>query len=430
LASKQRVIALSPEPSGGSPPEDLLQNWLLNLWKTLLGRTDIGVDDDFFALGGTREQSERLFATISRLCHERLPAPQGVGPLTVRGVAEVVVTKLEAQAHTTTARPAPPRRGGRPAVAQNILQDQLLSFWEELLGTTVAGIDEDFFALGGTRELCERMRLGVEELCGERLDAADLGGDVTVRRLAETLVARLPEAPVREVQPGAPGVPPLFFLHGDLGGGGYYVRELARGLGPEQPVFVLQQHGMHGEDVPSSVDEMAADHASRVGELCPDGPFHLAGHCISAFIALEMAQRFARTGREVTSLLMIEPPMRLPEGKPRLPPPTVSLTVRRMPRIRQAWLFNQYREIVRPYLLPVYHGRTVVFWARDASGATRTFDIAEATASIQRVAPNAEMHICPGTHITALGRHVRSLAAAMKAALAATGRGEEMTTCG
>jgi pimeloyl-ACP methyl ester carboxylesterase len=404
-----------------APPEDMLQGWLVGVWTRLLGRADLGIDDDFFALGGTHELGERMFADVATLCGERVSALDGIGTITIRRVAELVVTELEARTRTPPVRPPPAPRRQRPAGPENILHDRLVSLWEELLGTTVAGIDDDFFAVGGTRELSERMLLGIETLYGERIEAADVDRVLTVRSLAETLLARLPETPACEIQPGARGVPPLFFLHGDLGGGGYYMRELARRLGPEQPFFAFRQHGMRGDDMPPSVEEMAADHARRVADVGSDGPVHLGGHCASAIIALEVAQQLARAGRDVASLLLVEPALLLPQGQPMLPVPRLSPAARRLPRIREAWLVHQYHQIVRAYSLPVYHGRIVVFWAGDPFNGVRTGDRPEMLAVMQRFAPRAEMQHCPGTHVSALGRHLPSLAAAIKTALTAGG---------
>jgi thioesterase domain-containing protein len=190
------------------------------------------------------------------------------------------------------------------------------------------------------------------------------------------------------------------------------VHELARGLGPEQTVHLLQQHGMHGEDLPPSVEGMAADHLRRLSRVSPEGALYLGGHCAGAVIALEMARQLAAQGRCVTSLLLVEPPLSgTSEGNAAPRPLRLSPELRRLPRIRATWLFAQYRAIVARYRCPGYRGTAAVFWAQDARRTRVRF---EARTVLTQVAPQIETYSCPGTHISVLGRHVRDVADAMK----------------
>ncbi|HSL82968.1 MAG TPA: amino acid adenylation domain-containing protein, partial [Thermoanaerobaculia bacterium] len=55
------------------PPRDALELALVELWSELLGRTPVGVRDDFFALGGHSLLAIRLATRLERLTGRRLP---------------------------------------------------------------------------------------------------------------------------------------------------------------------------------------------------------------------------------------------------------------------------------------------------------------------------------------------------------------------
>jgi thioesterase domain-containing protein len=235
-----------------------------------------------------------------------------------------------------------------------------------------------------------------------------------------------------EVQKGLPGVPPFFYLHGDVGGGGYYVRELARGLGRSQPVYAIQDHGLCGAEMPSSVEAIATDHVRRLREIRASGPVYLGGHCFGAIAALEMARQLSQESDDVVSLFLVEPLVNAdahvvprPPGVSRLPPERMAI-----PRVRALWLFAQYCAMLPRYQLPPYAGRAAVFWARDRRPARPTFDQPGARAVLQSLVPRVEMYVCPGTHISALGRHVRSLASAMRRCIRTHGAGLRSGTPG
>jgi hypothetical protein len=301
------------------------------------------------------------------------------------------------------------------AAPQDVLQDRLADLCERLLGQSRVGINDDVVSLG-TAESAQRIFAAVEAIYGERLAEDDLpDGRVTVRHLSAALVARVPATPVTQLQAGAPGVPPLFFCHGDVGGGGYYVRDLARALGQDQPVFVFPLHGLHGDDVPSSIEAIAAEHVAALTLVSADGPVYVGGLCISAIIAYEMARQLTAQRREVVRPLLIEPLFASDaRGLSWLPPPSLSPEARRLPTVRASWLLALYRSILRDYRYGPYAGNVSVFWA---DSSRRPLDTPEARAMVQALAPNVEFHTSPGTHISALGRNIGLLGAAMRASL-------------
>lgn len=100
--------------------------------------------------------------------------------------------------------------------------------------------------------------------------------------------------------------PPLFIVHPASGTVNCY-RDLARHLGPEQPVYGLQAPGLHGERIPHSrIETMAAHYIDEMRSVQPRGPYFLAGWSMGGIVAFEMAQQFERQGLPVGLLALVD----------------------------------------------------------------------------------------------------------------------------
>jgi amino acid adenylation domain-containing protein len=187
------------------------------------------------------------------------------------------------------------------------IQLQLVQIWEELLGVRPVGIRDNFFELGGHSLLAVRMMDRVEELTGKKLPVTELFNDATIAHLSELILENKESAanPVIELQREGSGAP-VYFLHGDIIGGGFYARDLARLLGNEHPFHVLPPSGLQ-DGALTSVEEMTDIHLRDLRAHRPHGPYVLGGFCIGALVAYEMAVRLAAEGEEVRTLLLIDP---------------------------------------------------------------------------------------------------------------------------
>ena len=215
-----------------------------------------------------------------------------------------------------TRRPCPnPRRNRSARSAEEnydapylTIHHQLIEIWSELLHVPSIGIRDDFFALGGNSLLAMRMLYRVEQACGKALLPATLFQQATVEHLAGEILRQdggdaAPDV-VRICETGAKA--PIFYLHGDLTGGGYYCMKLSRRLGPDQPFYALPPLPFDAvRDMPG-IEAMAARHLEMIRAVRPHGPYVIGGFCIGALIAQELARQLTAAGETVERLLLID----------------------------------------------------------------------------------------------------------------------------
>jgi amino acid adenylation domain-containing protein len=194
---------------------------------------------------------------------------------------------------------------------QGILHQQLLEIWRDILKTPEIGINDNFFEFGGNSFLALRMMLQAEKLCRRPLPLSLLLTGATIANLAHFIIqtntesdATMPLVPVQTKGTR----PPLFFLHGDWVGGGFYCNRLSRQLGEEQPFYALPPYRMR-EGETFDIQEMAAQHRAAMEKQCPGGPYLVGGYCIGALIAIEVAQQLVAEGKTVGHLFLIDPPV-------------------------------------------------------------------------------------------------------------------------
>jgi pimeloyl-ACP methyl ester carboxylesterase len=103
--------------------------------------------------------------------------------------------------------------------------------------------------------------------------------------------------------------PPLFFLHGDWAGGGFYCGRLSQRLGEDQPFYALPPY-RSGKQSTLHLEEMVAYHLAVIREHTPHGPYLLGGYCAGAKVAMEIARELVKQGEEVPHLLLLDLPQR------------------------------------------------------------------------------------------------------------------------
>ncbi|MEO3972426.1 amino acid adenylation domain-containing protein [Streptomyces sp. CAU 1734] len=100
--------------------------------------------------------------------------------------------------------------------------------------------------------------------------------------------------------------PPLFCLHPSMGLSWSYAA-LVPYLPADLPVYGVQARGLAGpEELPRSIEGMAADYADEIRSVQPEGPYHLLGWSFGGMIAQAIACRLEELGEEVALLALLD----------------------------------------------------------------------------------------------------------------------------
>ncbi|MET0397390.1 MAG: amino acid adenylation domain-containing protein [Longimicrobiaceae bacterium] len=235
----------------------------------------------------------------------RLPAY--MVPATVTLLEAIPVTSSGKTDRRALPAPAAPAPTGL-AAPRDMLEHQVAAVWAELLGGAPVGIRDDFFELGGHSLLAVRMLSRLEERFGRRVPLAALFAGATVEGVAAALRREWPAGDAEAVVTLNPegARPPLFFLHGDVGGGGLYGLALARFLGADQPLHLLPplRPGRGGAD--PGIREMARRQLPVLRAVQPRGPYRLGGYCNGGLVAYEAARLLEAAGERVERLLVVQ----------------------------------------------------------------------------------------------------------------------------
>ncbi|HEY1658674.1 MAG TPA: amino acid adenylation domain-containing protein [Candidatus Sulfotelmatobacter sp.] len=188
---------------------------------------------------------------------------------------------------------------------RNEVEKRLLAIWQRVLGTTSQDVTEDFFELGGHSLLAARLLSRIEKEFGRSLSLAFVFQSPTVEQMAESLLTAgrtLRERAIIPIQPTG-SLAPLFWVRG-----GPRFRLLAQKLAGDRPLLGLDLPFTDGSrlPVPYRFEDIATLLIRAMREVQPKGPYYIAGLCVNAVIAYEIAQQLVRDGEEVALLAMLD----------------------------------------------------------------------------------------------------------------------------
>lgn len=99
---------------------------------------------------------------------------------------------------------------------------------------------------------------------------------------------------------------PLFCVHASSGSAYSYL-ELAKLLGPDQPVYGIEAPGFDGDREPvRSVSALSSEYTATLREFRPDCDFLLLGWSLGGVIAFDMAQRLTAAGARVRRVVLVD----------------------------------------------------------------------------------------------------------------------------
>ncbi len=265
---RQAATAEEARPEGASfarpdlatdyvAPRNDIERTLAGFWQDLLGVGQVGVEDDFFALGGHSLIAVRLFAMVKKAYRTDFPISILFEAPTVAACAALIEAQIGPATDSTEARPAAlPQRRFAHLVAMHERD---------------GGPRRPFFLVAGMFGNVLNLRHLAQLLGGDRpfygLQARGLYGDApphaTIPEAAADYIAEL-----RQVQPRGP------YLLGGFSGGGLTAWEMAHQL--EQAGEEVALLALLDTPLPRRPGLTKADKAAiKLAELRRKGPGYL-----------------------------------------------------------------------------------------------------------------------------------------------------------
>ncbi|MBD2517741.1 amino acid adenylation domain-containing protein, partial [Nostoc sp. FACHB-973] len=206
------------------------------------------------------------------------------------------------------ALPAPLNPSGSDTFVspRNTVELQLVQIWSKILKVDNVGVKDNFFDLGGHSLLAPSLMAQIKQQFGKDIPLAILFQNPTIEDLASVVqkdTNAYSWSPLVAIQPAGSN-PPFFCLPG-AGGYPFYLYNLARCLGSDQPFYSFQGQRRDGELAAiSQVQDMAAQYLEAIQAVQPEGPYFLGGHSFGGKVAFEVAQQLLLQG-EVVALVAI-----------------------------------------------------------------------------------------------------------------------------
>jgi len=191
---------------------------------------------------------------------------------------------------------------------RNDTETRLAAIWAAVLGRERIGVDQDFFAIGGTSVLAIETCVRIEQQTSIEVPLATFFESPTIEGMAAYLGRARGEvlphrAIVVDLRRTASQREPLFCLLGV-----HLYQKLAFALPNDRPVV-----GMHlpfrylpGSGQRPSVAQMARGYIELIRTRQPHGPYHLAGLCFGGIVAFEVGRQLEAAGEKVALVAVFD----------------------------------------------------------------------------------------------------------------------------
>jgi acyl-CoA synthetase (AMP-forming)/AMP-acid ligase II/thioesterase domain-containing protein len=281
------------------------------------------IGDEFAHIPFTETYYSSIALALTRKIHAlQAPADEALW----RGALSDGERLLQAL-RATTAQPRSLLRSPAPPI--NDKERELLDLWNIILGVEGIGVEDDFFALGGTSLMAARLFAELTRRFAIKLPLSVILESPTVRALSHRLeeVRASPPASLVNLKTGGPRH--LFFVHDGQGETLLYLN-LARRMPDDLAVMGIQPRRMpHVPVAHVRIEDMAKFYIDELRRKQPRGPYLFAGMCAGGVIAYEMASQLVRAGERVELVALLDAPT------PQAPKKAGRIAKRRLGRLKQ-----------------------------------------------------------------------------------------------
>jgi FkbH-like protein len=219
---------------------------------------------------------------------------------------------------------------GRRATPVTETEEALLALWEENLGIEELGVEDDYFAVGGTSLLAASLIAEISRRFDVRLPFVTILEASTVRALSRHLEPQHNRRVGSLIELKGGGPRKLFLVHDGEGETLLYVN-LARRMPDDLAVFGIEPRRLPGVPLAHTrIKDMAGFYVEQMRKQQPHGPYLLGGMCAGGVIAYEMASQLVRNGENVDLLVLLD------AARPKAPKRPGRVTKQRLGRLKQA----------------------------------------------------------------------------------------------
>ncbi|HEY5936248.1 MAG TPA: amino acid adenylation domain-containing protein, partial [Kofleriaceae bacterium] len=201
-----------------------------------------------------------------------------------------------------------PDRGGSAGSARSDIEYRLSEIWQEVLGVSRVGPDDDFFALGGHSLLAIRLLAQLRAELDVDLPLSIIAERRTVATLADVIASHGAQLALSSpVKLRVAGAREPLFLVPPVSGSALAYLPLVRRMAADRPVHAFHAPGLDGRSTtPERFEDLAAHFVRELVTARPVGPYLLGGWSIGGALAVEMALQLADAGHEVPTVILID----------------------------------------------------------------------------------------------------------------------------
>jgi thioesterase domain-containing protein len=182
----------------------------------------------------------------------------------------------------------------------------MLLLWEEILEIEGLGVEDDFFALGGTSLLSVKLFAEIAARFGSQLRLTAILEAPTVRRLALQVTSSATQKCGGVICLRRGGARSLFLVHDGFGETLLYLN-LAKLLPSTMSIYGIEPKRLPGIPLAhASIEDMAAYYVDQIRSIQPRAPYLIGGMCAGGVIAYEMAACLQKQGEQVQLVTILD----------------------------------------------------------------------------------------------------------------------------
>jgi FkbH-like protein len=228
---------------------------------------------------------------------------------------------------------------GKATAPASATEREIIVLWQDALAIDGLGVEDDYFALGGTSVIAARLIAEIARRFGVRLPLTCILESPTVRALSRRLGQERNHRPESLVELRRGGPRNLFLVHDGDGETLLYLN-LARCMPDDLAVFGIEPRRLPGVPLAhASIEDMAASYVEQVRKRQPHGPYLFAGMCAGGVIAYEMASQLVDAGENVDLLALLD------SAKPKAQKKAWRVAEQRLGRMKQVFAIVRNREL-------------------------------------------------------------------------------------